>query len=134
MTETEAAAFVEAFTAAWRSRDPASFEALWHPDGILRWPFSDRPIAGSEIGRLNALLAAQAPDLVWTLLGWTWRGDVVVVEWENSRGAGNARVVWRGADKFTLRQGRIAEEIVYADTAPLRAMRSGAALEPMVRL
>ena len=123
---------MEAFTAAWRTRDPTAFEALWHPDGALRWPFTGRAIAGAEIGRLNDMLAAQAPDLVWTLIGWTWRNDVVVVEWENSRGTGDTRVSWRGVDKFTLRNGRIAEEVVYTDTAPLRAMQRGEALEAMI--
>jgi ketosteroid isomerase-like protein len=128
MTEAEASEFVTAFSAAWRTRDPAAFEALWHPDGQLRWPFTDRPIHGAEIGRLNAVLAAQAPDLVWILLGWTWRGDVVVIEWENRRGA----MVWRGVDRFTLRAGRIASETVYTDTAPLRAAQTGATLAQMI--
>ena len=128
MTEVEASEFVAAFAEAWRTRDPAAFEALWHPDGQLDWPFTDRPIHGAEIGRLNAALAAQAPDLVWTLLDWTWRGDVVVIEWENKRGA----MVWRGVDRFTLRAGRIASETVYTDTAPLRAIQTGATPAQMI--
>ena len=74
------------------------------------------------------MLAAQAPDLVWTLVDWTWRGDTVVIEWENRRGA----MVWRGVDRFTLRAGKIASETVYTDTAPLRAILTGAALAPMI--
>jgi hypothetical protein len=128
MTEAEASAFVAAFADAWRTRDPAAFEALWHPEGELSWPFTDRPIAGAEIGRLNAVLAAQAPDLVWTLVDWTWRGDVVVIEWENSRGA----MAWRGVDRFTLKDGRIASETVYTDTAPLRAAQTGAVPAQMI--
>ena len=134
MTKSDARAFVTAFAAAWHLRDPAAFEALWHADGVLHWPYADRPINGSEIGRLNRQLAEQAPDLVWTLLGWTWRGDVVVVEWESSRPAGDRTVTWRGVDKFTLRDGRVAEEVVYSDTAPLRAMRRGETLEPLVTI
>lgn len=132
MTEAQASAFVAAFVGAWRTRDPAAFEALWHPDGQLRWPFTDRPIKGAEIGRLNAVLAAQAPDLVWTLVDWTWRGEVVAIEWENSRGEGATRLVWRGVDKFILRAGKIVSEMVYTDTAPLRAIQSGAAPAPMI--
>jgi hypothetical protein len=132
MTEAEASAFVAAFAEAWRTRDPAAFEALWLPDGDLSWPFTDRVIKGAEIGRLNAVLAAQAPDLVWTLVDWTWRGEVVVIEWENSRGEGPARLVWRGVDRFILRAGKIVSEMVYTDTAPLRAIQSGAALTPMI--
>jgi hypothetical protein len=132
MTEADASRFVAAFAEAWRTRDPAAFEALWHPDGNLSWPFTDRPIGGAEIGRLNAVLTAQAPDLVWALIDWTWRDEVVVIEWENSRGEGPARMVWRGVDKFILRAGKIASEVVYTDTAPLRAIQTGAAPTPMI--
>lgn len=132
MTEAEASAFVAAFAEAWRSRDPAAFGALWHPDGELRWPFTDRVIKGAEIGRLNAVLATQAPDLVWTLVDWTWRGETVMIEWEHNRGEGATRMVWRGVDKFILRAGKIVSEMVYTDTAPLRAIQSGAAPAPMI--
>ncbi len=39
------------------------------------------------------------------------------------------RFDWRGVDKLRLRDGRIAEEWVYMDTALLRALRSGVDLE-----
>jgi hypothetical protein len=134
MTESDAQAFVAAFSDAWRTRDPDAFRALWHADGVLHWPYVDRPIAGAEIGRLNRLLAEQAPELTWSLIGWTWREDVVVIEWESRRPAGDAVVSWRGVDKFTLHDGLIAEEMVYSDTAPLRALRRGEKLEPLVTL
>ena len=43
------------------------------------------------------------------------------------------RFDWRGVDKITLQEGKIAEEIVYFDTAPLRARRTGQALEALVK-
>lgn len=134
MTDAEVSDFVVAFAAAWAARDPAAFEALWHPEGVLHYPYVDRPVAGSEIGRLNAAHNEQTPDLVWQLLDWTWRGNVVIVEWQLTNMAGGKRVQWQGVDKFTLRDGRIMEEIVYSDTGPLRAMRKGETLEPMIRL
>ena len=134
MTESQAQEFVEAFAGAWRARDPSAFARLWHSDGVLHWPFADRPIAGAEIGRLNRILAEQAPDLTWSLIDWTWRGDTIVIEWESSRTATAGTVAWRGVDKFTLRDGRIAEEVVYSDTAPLRALRRGEMLEALVVL
>ncbi len=75
-----------------------------------------------------------APDLVWQLLDWSARGDTVIIEWQSTRNAGGRRFDWRGVDKLRLRDGRIVEERVYMDTAPLRAARSGSALEPMMRL
>ena len=95
---------------------PEAFLALWHPDGILRSPLYDRPVAGKELGRLTELVKHTAPDHVWQLLDWTARGEVVIVEWQATRTAGGQRIDWRGVDKFRLRDGRIAEETVYMDT------------------
>lgn len=134
MTDTDKEDFVARFAAAWASRDPEQFLALWHPDGELHYPFADRVIHGREIGKLNELQNAQAPKLAWKLLGWTSRGDVVVIEWESSNTYGDTAVTWRGVDKMTLKDGRIMEEIVYADTAPLQAMRQGRPFEPLMRL
>ena len=44
-----------------------------------------------------------------------------------------ARFSWRGVDKFRIKAGKIIEERVYCDTAPLRALRSGEALEPITQ-
>ncbi|MEQ8269064.1 MAG: nuclear transport factor 2 family protein [Parvibaculum sp.] len=134
MTDTDREDFVARFAAAWAARDPEQFIALWHPEGELHYPFADRVIRGAEIGKLNELQNAQAPKLTWKLLGWTSRGDVVVIEWESSNTYGEMVVTWRGVDKMTLKDGRIMEEIVYADTAPLQAMRQGRAFEPLMRL
>ena len=134
MTDAAVEAFVTQFAAAWAARDGEKFLALWHSDGVLRTPFAGRPIAGSELGKLNDIQKEQAPDLVWQLLDWTSRGDVVIVEWQNSRFVGGKRFDFRGVDKFRLRDGKIVEEVVYADTAPLRAARTGEALEPLVRM
>ena len=59
-----------------------------------------------------------------------WRGDV----WQCTRVVGGTRFDWRGVDKLRLRNGRIVEERVYMDTAPLCAARTGAVLEPIVPL
>jgi ketosteroid isomerase-like protein len=134
MTDAETQDFVTKFAAAWAARDGDAFLALWHPDGVLRSPLYDRQVGGNELGRLTEMLKETAPDSVWQLLDWTARGDVVVIEWQNTRQIGGKRFEWRGVDRFRLREGRIVEERVYMDTAPLRALRTGAALEPVLRL
>jgi ketosteroid isomerase-like protein len=134
MTDADVQDFVTRFAAAWASGESEAFLALWHADGVLHSPFYDRKLAGAEIGRLNSTQRQQAPDLVWQLLDWTSRGDVVVIEWQTTRMIDGARVDFRGVDKFKLRDGRIAEERVYADTGPLRAMRSGQPLEPLIKV
>lgn len=134
MTDQDVQEFVTKFAAAWAARDGEAFLALWHPDGVLHSPLYDRPVAGKEFGRLTDFVNEVAPDLVWQLLGWTWCGDVVVVEWQTTRVRGGIRFDTRGVDRFRLLDGRIVEERVYTDTAPLRAAQRGEQLEPLVRL
>lgn len=133
MTDADVEAFVLKFAAAWATRDGDQFLALWHPDGVLRTPFVGRPIDGSELGKLTEV-QAQNSRTVWQLIDWASRGDVVVIEWQNSGFAEGKRFDFRGVDKFRLRDGKIAEEIVYADTAPLRAALKGERLEPMMMI
>ena len=134
MTDQDVQEFVTKFAAAWAARDGEAFLALWHPDGVLHSPLYDRPVAGKEFGRLTDFVNEVAPALVWQRLGWTWRGDVVVVEGQTTRVRGGIRFDIRGVDRFRLLDGRIVEERVYTDTAPLRAAQRGEQLEPLVRL
>src|SRR5215510_7044822 len=134
MTDAEVQEFVTRFAAAWAARDGNAFLELWHPEGVLDTPLVNRPVKGSELGRLMEVQKSAAPDFVWQLLDWTSRGDVVIIEWQNSRFVGGKRFDFRGVDKFRLREGKIVEEIVYADTAPLRAARTGEALEALIRM
>ncbi len=134
MTDEEVQDFVTRFAAAWAGRDGNAFLELWHPDGMLHTPLVDRPVAGNELARLLEVQTAAAPDFVWQLLDWTSRGDVVIIEWQTTRNINGVRFEWRGVDKFRIKAGRIAEERVYSDTAPLRAFRSGEKLEPITRL
>ena len=133
MTDAEIQDFVTRFAAAWAARDGNAFVELWHPEGLLHTPLVNRAVAGSELNRLMEVQTAAAPDFVWQLLDWTSRGDVVIIEWQTTRIVNGARFDWRGVDKFRIREGRIAEEVVYSDTAPLRAFRSGEKLEPITK-
>lgn len=134
MTDIEIQDFVTRFAAAWATRDGEAFLALWHPEGWLHSPLYDRPVAGRELGRLTEMVRERAPDSVWQLLDWTARGDTVIVEWQNTRTAGGKRFDWRGVDKFRLRDGKIVEERVYTDTAPLRAAAKGERLDAIIPL
>jgi ketosteroid isomerase-like protein len=133
MTDAETQEFVTRFAAAWAGRDGNAFLELWHPDGSLNTPLVSRTVAGSELPRLLEAQTAAAPDFVWQLLDWTSRGDVVIVEWQTTRIINGERFSWRGVDKFRFKAGKIIEEQVYCDTAPLRALRSGEKLEPITR-
>jgi hypothetical protein len=132
MTTLNAEDFVNRFAAAWAARDAGAFLALWHPEGKLHYPFANRVINGREIGKLNDLTKASAPDLTWNLVGWTSRANVIVIEWACSNKYGDRVVFWGGVDKLTLRDGKIIEEIVYTDTAPLQALRRGVKFDALI--
>jgi len=55
------------------------------------------------------------------------------VEWQTTRIINGDRFSWRGVDKFRLKAGKIIEEVVYCDTAPLRALRTGETLKPITK-
>jgi hypothetical protein len=132
MTTLNVEDFVNRFAAAWAARDAGAFLALWHPEGKLHYPFASRVISGREIGKLNDLTKTNAPDLTWNLVGWTSRGNVIVIEWACSNKYGDRVVSWGGVDKLTLHDGRIIEEIVYTDTAPLQALRRGVKFDALI--
>jgi len=133
MTDAEIQEFVTRPAAAWAARDGNAFLDLWHPEGLLHTPMVGRTVAGSELGRLVEAQTAAAPDFVWQLLDWTSRGDVVIIEWQTTRIVNGQRFSWRGVDKFRLAADKIIEERVYCDTAPLRALGTGEALEPITK-
>ena len=133
MTDLEKQTFVNRFAAAWAARDGDAFLALWDPHGRLHYPFANRVIVGAEIGKLNDLTKDIAAHLTWKLVDWTSRDDVVVIEWESSNRYGEQVVVWRGVDKMTFRDGKIIEEIVYCDTAPLQALRRGMKFDALIQ-
>ena len=133
MTDAEVSDFVARFAAAWAARDGPAFLDLWHPEGLLNTPMVGRTVKGNELDRLLAVQTAAAPDFVWQLLDWASRGDVVIIEWQTTRIVNGSRFSWRGVDKFRIREGKIAGEVVYCDTAPLRALRSGEKLESLTQ-
>lgn len=120
MTDQEAETFVRSFEAAWANHDGHAVQALWQPDGRLFTPIVDRPVSPHE---LLALLAAQTrmiPDLAWHLVDWAVRGETVYVEWRVTQTLAGIPVEWTGIDRFLMRDGKIFEERVYADTTPMR--------------
>ena len=133
MTDAEVSDFVARFAAAWAARDGQAFLDLWHPEGLLNTPMVGRTVKGNELDRLLAVQTAAAPDFVWQLLDWASRGDVVIIEWQTTRIFNGSRFSWRGVDKFRIREGKIAGDVVYCDTAPLRALRSGEKLESLTQ-
>jgi hypothetical protein len=135
LTAAEAQAFIERYVAAWASDDPAtSLGALWDAEGKLYDPLLDHVLSGAQIPALTRAQLNAAPDLVWTLLDWTMRGDTIIMEWRNEWTLAGKRFEWQGVDKMTLKNGKIVEERVYMDTAPLRAAKEGKPLRPITSI
>lgn len=122
MTHADAEAFVQLFEAAWNARDGEAMRELWHPDGTLFTPVVDRPVSSDELPDLVAAQLRSVPDLAWHLVGWAFRGNVIYVEWRVTQSMAGSAFEWRGMDRLVMRDGKIAEERVYADTAPMRMM------------
>lgn len=133
MTESEAADFVAKLGVVWSSGDSDAFLDVWHPDGVLEHPMLDEHLRGIDVPSLHRAQLASAPDLKFKVLGWTWREDIVVVEWSVRRSSNGREFSWQGVDKMTLRDGKISKEVVYSDTAPLRALRQAKVVEPMMK-
>jgi hypothetical protein len=121
MTEAEAQEFVTRYAAIWAGGSRDDFRTVLHEEGTLNYPMLDRPLKGRDIPAHHGMQKATTPSLVWQLAGWSWREDIVLVEWLRTTEA----LAWRGVDRFRLRDCKIIEETVYADTAPLRAARRG---------
>lgn len=131
MASTEdAAAFVAAFQRIRDTNDSAALGRLWHPDGTMTHPNLSRPIRGTQMPAWNDHTLGRLPDLRWELADWAARDDVVYIEWICRATVDDAEVAWGGVDRFVLREGRIAEEIVYCDTMPLLAARDPALRRP----
>jgi ketosteroid isomerase-like protein len=126
--------FVERYVEAWVARDPEAVAALWSPEGVLTSPLYDRPMLGSEIAELTRSQFTRNPDLTWTLIEWATHGETHALEFRNTFTVRGQIFEMRGVDWMRVRDGRIVEERVYLDTAPVRALRDGRPLEPVVRL
>ena len=119
MDADQAEAFVERFRATWAAKEPARFEALFHPDAAVRQPPVRDRFAGHQVGAYFAQVFATMPDLTLTTLDWAWRGDTVMIEWEITAAVGDAPLAWRGVDRFSLRDGLVDDEAVYFDSIRL---------------
>jgi SnoaL-like domain len=134
MTRDDIEAWVERYVAAWASRQPRVMSTLWHADGRLRHPALDHTIDGTTVPVNNDNTKALIPDLEWRLRHWAASEDVVFLEWVCTGTVGGVFREWEGVDRMILRDGRIAEEVVFFDTYPLRrALDSSLPDAPLVR-
>ena len=120
--EREASDFVERFSRAHKERTGAALAALFHPDATIAYPTQADaldPHAVREFWDNGRLLL---PDLDVRTVSWASRGADVFIEWEASATVAGEVVTWRGADRFTVRNGLAVSEGNYWDTRVLDAL------------
>jgi len=135
MSDEELQAWVDRYVATWASREPRIMARMWHEDGRLRHPALDQELDGATVPLNNDNTKALIPDLQWRLRHWAARGDVVFLEWSNSGTLNGTHLDWEGVDRMVLRGDRIAEEVVFFDTYPMRRAADPALpATPLVRV
>ncbi len=128
MTTQEIAAFVEEYVEARGETDPSHLGRLWHADGRLVHPLLTAPIAGALVPAFATYVNTARPDFQWRLDDWAARGETLFLEWTTTMAVDGATVSTSGVDRMLLREGRIAEEVVYCDTLP-----TWSAIDPSMR-
>src|SRR5438105_8428158 len=120
MDRHELESWVDRYVASWQSRQPRVKAPLWHEDGQLRHPTLDAPIDGATLPIFDDTTKQLIPDLEWRLRHWAGQEDILFLEWVWTGTVNGTRLELEGVDRMVLRGDRIAEEVVFFDTYPMR--------------
>ena len=55
------------------------------------------------------------------MTSWAARDDVLFVEWDCAGTVGTEHLMWSGANRLRVWNGKIIDELIYYDTLPLRS-------------
>lgn len=116
--------WVEAFTEGWRA--PAGSDAFaehfedWFTDDV-RMVQPQLPTAVGKAAFRESFRSAfeLIPDLHATVRDWAARGDTVFIEFTLEGTLGGRKVSVPAVDRFTLRDGLVAERVAHFDPAPM---------------
>ena len=122
--------FVSRFVGAWARPDSAGFAELWRDDGVFVHPTLASPLNGSAVPRWSEGIKAALHDFTFQAEEWASRGNLVFLQWTSTATVGGRSLRWSGVDRFRLRDGRIAEEVVYFDTLQIWAALDPAMARP----
>ncbi len=124
---SDAADFVERFTAYWRAPSPEGLGALLAPDVRLIAPMTPTTHSLADGRRAFAGLLELLPDLTAEVHGWGATDDGVLIDFTLSGSRAGVDISWRAVDRIALREdGLASERVSYFDSAPLvlRVLRS----------
>lgn len=114
---SEAEAFVEQWSRIWREHDGVAWQDLLHPECVLRNPLGQ--VTRADLPGYMANLVRGVPGHGLAATRWGETADGVLIEWSMTGTFAGRAVEIRGADRFTLRDGRATEGFAYFDPAPM---------------
>ena len=115
---TDAQSFVDSWSRVWRGRDsdPQLYMSLLHQGCVLINPLS----AGTreDLPKIVEAFLAVEPDIRVVPTRWGETADGVLIEWVNTGTLHGPPFELRGADRFTLRDGKASAGYSYFDPRP----------------
>jgi ketosteroid isomerase-like protein len=115
---TEAEAFVENWSRVWRGpdSDPQFYMELLHEGCPLINPISEGK--REDLPQIFEAFLKLEPDIRVIPTRWAATEDGVLIEWLNTGTVRGEPFELRGADRFTLRDGKATEGCSYFDPRP----------------
>jgi hypothetical protein len=116
---TEGEAFVENWSKVWRGResDAQLYMELLHEGCLLINPIG--PGTREDLTKIFDAFLAIEPDIGVVPTRWAETDDgSVLIEWVNTGTLHGAPFELRGADRFTLKDGKASEGYSYFDPRP----------------
>lgn len=117
----DAKAFVDNWHKAWRDRDGQAYAGLLHEDAVLYIP--QGTMTRETVPQFIDGLLAVWPDHRITATRWaaTREGELVhvIFEWVATGTLPGGPIELRGADRYTLRDGKVTEGVAYFDPRPV---------------
>ncbi|HZD67858.1 MAG TPA: nuclear transport factor 2 family protein [Actinomycetes bacterium] len=117
----EAQTFVDNWLRVWRERDGHAYAELLHDDCVFDNPIT--PIPRDQLPQFVDSLLAVWPDHRIQATRWAATADGalihVLIEWVATGTLAGSPIELRGADRYTLRDGKVAEGVAYFDPRPV---------------
>ena len=122
---TEAEAFVEKWSKIWRGPDSDTrlYLELLHEGCSRINPLNE--IGREDLPEFMAALLEMEPDIRVVPTRWAETEDGVLSEWVNTGTLNGAPSELRGADRYTLDDGKATEGVAYFDPRPFIAAQEG---------
>ncbi|MCC2658937.1 MAG: ester cyclase [Panacagrimonas sp.] len=114
---------VERFAEFWSDPRAEDVPPLVTEDVVGWWPGADEPVRGVvPYSQALADLLKLLPDMRLTVAEHASNGDTVFVRWIMRATGRNGPFRFTGIDRITMRNGRVAENVIRFDSAHLKRL------------